>query len=80
VHKQYDRARSAVAAGPASPLKGAPCLIKDLGVFETGEPAMLGSSLLSDFVADHDSAYVRGYKQADLVIMGAARTASLASL
>jgi Asp-tRNA(Asn)/Glu-tRNA(Gln) amidotransferase A subunit family amidase len=60
VHKQYDRARSAVAAGlPSGPLRGVPYLIKDLGVFETGEPATLGSSLFNDFVADHDSAYVR---------------------
>jgi Asp-tRNA(Asn)/Glu-tRNA(Gln) amidotransferase A subunit family amidase len=71
VHKQYDRARSAVSAGLASgPLKGVPYLIKDLGVFETGEPATLGSSLFNDFVADHDSAYVRRCKAAGLVIIG----------
>ena len=71
VHKQYDRARSAVSAGLASgPLRGVPYLIKDLGVFETGEPATLGSSLFNDFVADHDSAYVRRCKEAGLVIIG----------
>src|SRR5215475_5374541 len=71
VHKQYDRARAAVAAGPASgPLDGVPYLIKDLGFFETGEPATLGSSLFKDFVADHDSAYVRRCKQAGLIIIG----------
>jgi amidase len=71
VHKQYDRARSAVAAGlPGGPLRGVPYLIKDLGVFETGEPATLGSSLFNDYVADHDSAYVRRCKEAGLVIIG----------
>jgi len=39
-----------------------PYLIKDLGFFETGEPATLGSSLFKDFVADHDGAYVRRCK------------------
>jgi amidase len=46
VHKQYEQARKAVAAGlPEGPLKGVPYLIKDLGFFETGEPATFGSSL-----------------------------------
>ncbi|TMJ73170.1 MAG: amidase, partial [Alphaproteobacteria bacterium] len=71
VHKQYDRARSAVAQGlPGGPLSGVPFLIKDLGFFENGEPATLGSSLFKDFVADHDSAYVARCKRAGLVIMG----------
>jgi hypothetical protein len=39
VHKQYEQACRAVAAGlPEGPLKGVPYLIKDLGFFETGEP------------------------------------------
>jgi Asp-tRNA(Asn)/Glu-tRNA(Gln) amidotransferase A subunit family amidase len=71
VHKQYDQARRAVAAGPPNgPLKGVPYLIKDLGFFEKGEPATFGSSLFADFVADHDSAYVRRCKEAGLVFMG----------
>jgi Asp-tRNA(Asn)/Glu-tRNA(Gln) amidotransferase A subunit family amidase len=71
VHKQYDRARSAVAQGlPSGPLSGVPFLIKDLGFFEKGEPATFGSSLFKDFVADHDSAYVVRCKRAGLVIMG----------
>jgi amidase len=38
VHKQYEQARKAVAAGlPEGPLKGVPYLVKDLGFFETGE-------------------------------------------
>ena len=71
VHKQYDQARRAVAAGPANgPLKGVPFLIKDLAFFERGEPATFGSSLFAEFVADHDSAYVRRCKAAGLVFIG----------
>ena len=71
VHKQYEQARKAIAAGlPEGPLKGVPYLIKDLGFFETGEPATFGSSLFKDFVADHDTAYVTRCKKAGLVFMG----------
>src|SRR5262244_2327728 len=71
VHKQYEQARKVVAAGlPEGPLKGVPYLIKDLGFFETGEPATLGSTLFKDFVADHDTAYVTRCKEAGLVIIG----------
>jgi amidase len=75
VHKQYERAREAVAAGlPEGPLKGVPYLIKDLGYFETGEPATFGSRLFNDFVADHDTAYVTRCKKAGLVFMGRSST------
>jgi len=71
VHKQYERARRAIAAPPSEgPLKGVPYLIKDLGFFETGEPATFGSSLYKDFIADHDTAYVTRCKKAGLAIMG----------
>jgi amidase len=71
VHKQYEQARKAVAAGLADgPLTGVPYLIKDLGFFETGEPATFGSSLFKDFVADHDTAYVTRCKKAGLVFIG----------
>ena len=71
VHKQYEQARKAVAAElPEGPLKGVPYLIKDLGFFETGEPATFGSSLFKDFVADHQTAYVTRCKKAGLVFMG----------
>ena len=71
VHKQYERARKAVAAGLLEgPLKGVPYLIKDLGFFETGEPATFGSNLFKDFVADHETAYVTRRKNAGLVLMG----------
>src|SRR4029077_10910597 len=71
VHKQYEQALKAVAAGlPEGPLKGVPYLIKDLGFFETGEPATLGSRLFKDFVADHETAYVTRCKKAGLVLMG----------
>ena len=71
VHKQYEQARKAIAAGlPDGPLKGVPYLIKDLGFFETGEPATFGSSLFKDFVADHDTVYVTRCKKAGLVFIG----------
>ncbi|HEX2338258.1 MAG TPA: amidase, partial [Hyphomicrobiaceae bacterium] len=71
VHEQYDQARKVVAAGlPAGAFAGVPFLIKDLGYFEKGEPATYGSRLYADFVADHDSAYVRRCKKAGLVFMG----------
>ena len=71
VHKQYEQARKAAAGPlPAGPLAGVPFLIKDLGFFEKGEPATLGSSAYKDFVADHDSAYVRRCKEAGLLFMG----------
>ena len=71
VHKKYERARAAVAAGlPDGPLKGVPYLIKDLGFFETGEPATFGSNLFKDFIADHETAYVTRCKKAGLVFMG----------
>ena len=71
VHKQYDQARKVVATGLlAGPLAGVPFLIKDLGYFEKGEPATYGSRLYANFVADHDSAYVRRCKKAGLVFMG----------
>src|SRR5215470_8500157 len=75
VHKQYEQARKAVAAGLAEgPLKGVPYLIKDLGFFETGEPATFGSRLFKDFVADHDTAYVTRCKKAGLVFIGRSNT------
>jgi Asp-tRNA(Asn)/Glu-tRNA(Gln) amidotransferase A subunit family amidase len=71
VHKQYAQARRAVGAGLAQgPLSGVPYLIKDLGFYETGEPATFGSSLFKDYLADHDTAYVTRCKKAGLVFMG----------
>jgi len=71
VHKQYDQARRAISAGlPEGPLKGVPYLIKDLGFFETGEPATFGSRLFKDFIADHETAYVTLCKKAGLVFIG----------
>jgi amidase len=71
VHQKYERAREAVAAGlPEGPLKGVPYLIKDLGFFETGEPATFGGNLFRDFIADHETACVTRCKKAGLVFMG----------
>jgi len=71
VHKQYDKARGAIAhVHGAAPLRGVPYLIKDLAIFERGEPATLGSSLYQDFIADHDSTYVARCKAAGLLVIG----------
>src|SRR5262249_56033656 len=71
VHKQYEQARKAVAAGlPDGPLKGVPYLIKDLGFLQTREPATLGSSLFKDFFADHDTAHVTRCRKAGPVFIG----------
>ena len=71
MHQQYEQAHEAVTAGlPEGPLKGVPYLIKDLGFFETDEPATFGSSLFKDFVADHETAYVTRCKKAGLVFIG----------
>src|SRR5258708_29721473 len=68
VHKQYEQARKAIAAAlPEGPLKGVPYLIKDLGFFDSGEPATFGSSLFKAFVADRETAYATRFKGAGLV-------------
>ena len=75
VHKQYEQARATIGKGLLNgPLAGVPYLIKDLAIFEAGEPARLGSSLYADFIADHDSSYTARCKHAGLVIMGRSST------
>ena len=69
MHKEYEQARATIGRGLLNgPLAGVPYLIKDLAIFEAGEPARLGSSLYADFIADHDT------KRAGLVIMGRSST------
>ena len=71
VHQQYDRHAGRSRPGcRRAPLTGVPFLIKDLGFFETGEPATYGSRIYAGFVADHDSAYVSALQEAGLVFMG----------
>ena len=78
VHKQYALARRTLAAGlPQGPLTGVPFLIKDLGLFETGEPASMGSSLFKGLIADHETGYVRRCKRAGLLILGRSSTPEL---
>ncbi len=68
-------ARAAIDAGlPEGPLRGVPYLLKDLYMLLEGAPITNGSRLYADCVPDHDSEYVRRFKQAGLVIFG--RTAS----
>ncbi len=68
-HKTYDRARRA-AAEATGPLAGVPMLIKDLGQRVAGSPMTMGSRMLANHVADHDSNLVTRYRQAGMVILG----------
>src|SRR5215813_1376567 len=75
VHKMYDSARAAVAAGlPPGPLAGVPFLIKDLGAWCKGARAGNGSRLFDGFVADHDYTIIERYRAAGLVILGRTNT------
>ena len=76
VHKQYDQARKAVAAGAAARPAGGRALSHQGSRTSSRRASRprLGSSLFKDFVADHDSAYVARCKKAGLVIMGRSST------
>ena len=76
VHKLYDKARAALAAGlPEGPFTGVPFLLKDLSNLMAGAPAEHGSHLFRGYVAETDSAMVRRYKRAGLSILGFASSA-----
>lgn len=71
VHKHYDEARSAIAAGlPQGAFTGVPFLLKDLYMMLQGTITSNGSAMYRDNVADHDSTLVQRYQQAGLVIFG----------
>ncbi len=79
VHKMYDSARAAIAAGlPAGPLAGVPFLIKDVGTLCKGAPCGNGSHLFDGFIADHDDTIVARYKASGLVILGRTNSPELA--
>ncbi|MGH9204900.1 MAG: amidase family protein, partial [Vicinamibacterales bacterium] len=60
VHKMYQAARTAADGDlPKGPFKGVPILLKDLIAWYGGEPITSGSRLFRDFIAPHDSEYVR---------------------
>ncbi|MCP4667725.1 MAG: amidase, partial [Deltaproteobacteria bacterium] len=75
VTPMYDEARDAVKAGPTDgPFAGVPFLLKDLLAAYKGVRMTLGSTLMRDFVPDHDSELVRRLKRAGLVIVGKTNT------
>ncbi len=75
VTPMYDEARDAVKAGPPDgPFAGVPFLLKDLLAAYEGVRMTLGSTLMRDFVPDHDSELVRRLKRAGLVILGKTNT------
>jgi len=67
----YDQARArATGELPDGPFRGVPFLLKDIMAFHAGVRMAMGSKLLQNFVADHDSELVVRLKQAGLIILG----------
>ena len=78
VHKLYDHARAAIAAGlPEGPFTGVPYLIKDLYAPLEGTPCENGSRLFAGCISSADSPLVARSKAAGLVILGKSATAEL---
>lgn len=75
VTPMYDHARAA-ATGELleGPFAGVPFLLKDLLASYGGVRMTSGSTLLRDFVPDHDSELVKRLKRAGLVILGKTNT------
>jgi amidase len=75
VHKAYDEARAAARADlPEGPFRGAPFLIKDLGVGVAGWPNSHGSRFARDVVDAEDSGLARRYRQSGVVFIGKTNT------
>jgi len=75
VHKMYQSARSAAQGTlPDGPFKGVPILLKDLTAWYAGERITSGSRLFRDFIAPHDSEYVRRLKRAGVIVVGKTNT------
>src|SRR5438270_3266129 len=75
VHKLYDRARAAIAAGlPQGPFTGVPFMLKDLGAFQKDVPCSFGSRFFDGFIAPVDATITERYEAAGLVVL--ARTAT----
>lgn len=71
VSTRFDEALAEIDAGlPEGPLRGVPILIKNLGADVSGQPATDGSALFADVVAEVDSAVVRRYRAAGMVVLG----------
>jgi Asp-tRNA(Asn)/Glu-tRNA(Gln) amidotransferase A subunit family amidase len=78
VHKHYDEARKAIAAGlPEGRFRGVPFLLKDLDLALKGTLLTEGSRLMAGYVPDFDSTIVTRHKAAGLVIFGKTNSAEL---
>ncbi len=70
-----DEARRSIKAGlPPGPLAGVPFLLKDIAAQMRGLPTSQGSRLFADLPAADDSAIVRAYRKAGLVLFGKTNT------
>ena len=75
VHRLYDHAKSALAAGtPSGPFAGLPFLLKDLYTFRRGLPCGNGSRWLADYRAPFDDAMAARWDAAGLVVAGKTTT------
>jgi Asp-tRNA(Asn)/Glu-tRNA(Gln) amidotransferase A subunit family amidase len=71
VLNHYELARKAIKKGlPDGPFKGAPFLLKDLGISLNGTITTNGSVFYKDHVASFHSTLVERYQKAGLVIFG----------
>ncbi|MBW2090533.1 MAG: amidase [Deltaproteobacteria bacterium] len=71
----FDRAREAARGDiPDGPFTGVPFLMKDIGAYYAGARMAMGTSVLKDFVPDHDSELTARFKKAGLVIIGKTNT------
>ncbi|MGD0625246.1 MAG: amidase [Thermodesulfobacteriota bacterium] len=75
VTPMYEQARIAAAGKlPDGPFTGVPFLIKDLGAVFGGVRMTMGSSVMRNFVPDHDNELVSRLKRAGLIILGKTNT------
>jgi amidase len=78
VHKHYDLARAAIAAGlPLGRFRGVPFLLKDLDLSWRGAALTEGSRLMMGHAPDFDSTLVARHKAAGLVLLGRTNSAEL---
>ena len=74
-HKMYHAARRAAENELSDgPFKGVPILLKDLLSWYGGERVTSGSRLFRDFVAPHDSEYVRRVRETGAIVVGKTNT------
>lgn len=75
VTPMFDEARTVARSRlPDGPFTGVPFLLKDLTAAYAGVRMTAGSTMMRDFVPDHDSEMVRRLKRAGLIILGKTNT------